>query len=77
LFERIDWSTSLVAQQTLERAAKAGLRTVSLPIWHDLDTVEDLNAMVAPGAPLTRALVATLKAKEIDENESGSCVESR
>ncbi|HZA95797.1 MAG TPA: TIGR04282 family arsenosugar biosynthesis glycosyltransferase [Burkholderiaceae bacterium] len=77
LFERIDWSTSLVAQQTLERAAKAGLRTVSLPIWHDLDTVEDLNAIVAPGAPLTRALVATLKAKEIDENESGSCVESR
>lgn len=77
LFERIDWSTALVAQQTLERAVEAGLRTVSLPIWHDLDTVEDLNAMVAPGAPLTRAYVATLKAKEIDENESGSCVESR
>jgi uncharacterized protein len=77
LFERIDWSTAIVVQQTLERAANARLRTASLPMWHDLDTVEDLSAMVAPGAPLTRAFVATLKAKGIDENESGSCVESR
>ena len=77
LFERIDWSTALVCQQTLERAVEAGLQAFSLPIWHDLDTVEDLNAMVAPGAPLTRAFVATLKAKEIDENESGDCMESR
>jgi rSAM/selenodomain-associated transferase 1 len=77
LFERIDWSTARVAQQTMERAVKAGLRTVSLPIWHDLDTVEDLNAIVTPGAPLTRAFVATLKAGEMNEDESGSCVESR
>ena len=77
LFARIAWSTALVAQQTRERAAEAGLRTVSLPLWHDLDTVADLSAIVAPGAPLTRAFVATFKRKEIDENESGGCMESR
>ena len=77
LFERIAWSTGVVAQQTHERAAEAGLRIVSLPYWHDLDTVADLNALVAPGAPLTRAFVATLNAKEVNENESGSCVEGR
>ena len=77
LFERIAWSTALVAQQTHERAAEAGLQMVSLPYWHDLDTVADLNVLVAPGAPLTRAFVATLNAKEVNENESGGCVEGR
>lgn len=77
LFERIDWSTAAVAQQTRERAAEAGLKLFSLPCWHDLDTVADLRALQVPGAPMTRAYVATLKTKEIDENESGSCVESR
>ncbi|HKO69028.1 MAG TPA: TIGR04282 family arsenosugar biosynthesis glycosyltransferase [Burkholderiaceae bacterium] len=77
LFACISWSTVLVAQQTRERAVEAGLHVVNLPIWHDLDTVEDLGAIVAPGAPRTRAFVATLKTKEIDENESGGCLESR
>lgn len=77
LFERVAWSTAVVARQTQERAAEAGLQMVSLPCWHDLDTVADLDALVAPGAPLTRAFVATLKAKEVNENESGGCVEGR
>ncbi|MEO8187068.1 MAG: TIGR04282 family arsenosugar biosynthesis glycosyltransferase [Burkholderiaceae bacterium] len=75
LFERIAWSTAIVAQQTQERAGEAELQMVGLPCWHDLDTVADLSALVAPGAPLTRAFVATLKAKEANENESGGCVE--
>jgi rSAM/selenodomain-associated transferase 1 len=77
LFEGIAWSTAVVAQQTRERAAEAGLQLVSLPRWHDLDTVADLNSLVAPGAPLTRAFVATLSAKEVNENESGGCMEGR
>ena len=64
LFERINWSTDVVAEQTRERAAEAGLLLSELPLWHDLDTVDDLHALVAPGAPLTRALVATVKPKE-------------
>ena len=75
LFERIAWSTVVVAKQTYERAAEAGLQVLNLPYWHDLDTVVDLNALVAPGAPLTRAFVATLSAKEVNENESSGCVE--
>lgn len=64
LFARIDWSTALVAQQTRERAVGAGLKVVDLPPWHDLDTVDDLQALIAPGAPLTRAFIAALNAKE-------------
>lgn len=64
LFERIHWSTAVVAQQTRARAAEAGLNMADLPPWHDLDTVADLQALIAPGAPLTRAFVAALNAKE-------------
>ena len=63
LFERIDWSTEAVAQQTRERAGEAALNLVELPHWHDLDTVADLQALVDPGAPLTRAFVAGLNTK--------------
>ncbi len=77
LFKGIAWSTALVAQQTRELVSEAGLELVSMPFWHDLDTVADLNALVAPGAPLTRAFVATLNDREGNENESGGCVEGR
>ena len=77
LFQRIDWSTAAVAQQTRERAAEAGLKLFSLPCWHDLDTVADLHRLQAPGAPLTRAFVATLNTREINENESSGCMEGR
>ena len=65
LFERIDWSTDAVAQQTRERASETALNLVELPHWHDLDTVADLRALVDPGAPLTRAFVAGLNAEGI------------
>ena len=77
LFERIDWSTAIVAQQTRARAVEAGLHLVELPPWHDLDTVADLQALMAPGAPLTRAFVAALNAKDDYENKSSGRVESR
>ena len=63
LFERIDWSTEAVAQQTRERAGEAALNLVELPHWHDIDNVGDLQGLVDPGAPLTRAFVAALNAK--------------
>jgi len=63
LFERIDWSTNAVLVQTRRRAADVHLKLAELPTWHDLDTVDDLRALVAPGAPLTREFVATITAK--------------
>ncbi len=78
LFERIDWSTEAVAEQTRERAAEARLRLADLPYWHDLDTVDDLKVLKAPGAPLTRAFVATLNTKGVNhENKSGDRMEGR
>ena len=63
LFERIDWSTDAVLMQTRRRAAEANLTLAELQTWHDLDTVDDLRALVAPGAPLTREFAATINAK--------------
>lgn len=78
LFERINWSTEVVAEQTRQRAADARLQLAELPPWHDLDTVDDLQALVAPGAPLSRAFVAALNTKDANnENTSGGCVEGR
>ncbi len=37
LFERVTWSTSRVYEQTVARAAAAGLEVESLPRWYDVD----------------------------------------
>jgi uncharacterized protein len=42
LFESMPWSTQRVAAITLERAAKLGLSSVTLPSLWDVDTPEDL-----------------------------------
>jgi len=41
LFEGIDWGTENVMQQTLERAATAGLNTLMLQTIWDVDTPDD------------------------------------
>ncbi len=63
LFESIQWSTEVVAEQTRQRAADAQLKLAELPLWHDLDTVDDLQALVAPGAPRLRAFIAEMNTK--------------
>jgi hypothetical protein len=47
MFEDIDWSTSRVARQTLERAAEIGLPVHVLPTWYDVDDVEGLRTLHA------------------------------
>jgi rSAM/selenodomain-associated transferase 1 len=42
LFDRITWSTSIVFEQTMERARAHGLRTHVLREWYDVDTVAEL-----------------------------------
>jgi rSAM/selenodomain-associated transferase 1 len=67
LFRDIEWSTPRVLDQTMERAARAGLTVALLPALDDLDTPEDLLRWIAcraggggPGAP--RALDRALRA---------------
>lgn len=45
LFEAVPWSTSAVLEVTLSKASAAGLRTVCLPTWFDIDTPDDLRRL--------------------------------
>jgi rSAM/selenodomain-associated transferase 1 len=44
LFEDVAWSTPAVLEETLARAATAGLRVRELPRLRDVDTLEDVRA---------------------------------
>lgn len=45
LFSGIDWSTPRVFAQTMMRAAEAGLATVALSEWYDVDDWESLKTL--------------------------------
>jgi rSAM/selenodomain-associated transferase 1 len=62
VFDHIDWSTSSVYAQTLERAAGLNLQVHAVPEWYDVDEPADLERLVrelegspAGVAPNTRA----------------------
>lgn len=46
LFENIPWSTDRVLALTREHADRLGLRHTSLPEWRDVDTIDDLRALI-------------------------------
>lgn len=50
LFEGIPWSTDQVLKLTQEKARARGLKTALLPPWRDVDTIDDLQALVEAGA---------------------------
>jgi uncharacterized protein len=55
MFADVAWSTERVAQQTLERAREIGLEVHRLPVWYDVDDVEDLSRLHAElGGPTAR-----------------------
>jgi len=59
LFEDIAWSTEIVAEQTLERAAEIGLPVHVLPVWYDVDdcqTILFLMDEVLEGRPFSADL---------------------
>ncbi|MBA3944396.1 MAG: TIGR04282 family arsenosugar biosynthesis glycosyltransferase [Herpetosiphonaceae bacterium] len=73
LFERITWSTEIVAAQTRERAKEAGLALVDVLPWYDLDTVADLQVLLDDvarsgdgRAPRTYAFVQGLGEADLD-----------
>ena len=45
LFQRIDWSTSRVFAQSVERAAEIGLEVARLPPWYDVDDQASLQRL--------------------------------
>jgi len=60
LFDGVAWSTAMVLEQTLERAAAAGVVVRSVPQWYDIDTVDDLRVAAGDALPDSR-LYACLK----------------
>jgi rSAM/selenodomain-associated transferase 1 len=65
LFERITWSTPVVYEQTLRRAAEARLRVATIAPCDDVDTAADLPALCTalrerPGRGHTLALLDKL-----------------
>ena len=57
LFRDIPWSTSAVAEITLDRCRALGLRVHRLPIWYDVDDATSLARLCAelPRSPATLA----------------------
>ena len=53
LFDAVPWSTSAVLDVTLRQATAAGLQTVCMPTWFDVDTPDDLRRLqtVLDGGP--------------------------
>jgi rSAM/selenodomain-associated transferase 1 len=45
VFDGIEWSTSQVLRQTVERAAETGLDVVMLPAWYDVDDAATLSRL--------------------------------
>ncbi|ALA60467.1 TIGR04282 family arsenosugar biosynthesis glycosyltransferase [Nitrospira moscoviensis] len=50
LFTGIPWSTDRVLSRTQEKAAALGLKTALLPPWRDVDTIEDIQALIEASA---------------------------
>ncbi len=61
LFRDVPWSTGKVLEKSLERANEAGVRVALLPVWHDVDTADDLHRPelldAGNGAPRTREFI--------------------
>lgn len=43
IFEKIAWSSNTVFQETIERLKKVKRKVHILPLWNDIDTLEDLR----------------------------------
>lgn len=67
LFRGVSWGTGDVFRQTMAKAERLGLKSEKLPVWNDIDTVDDLASLREPGssAPLTRKCLKRLEGKEI------------
>lgn len=46
LFEEISWSTSKVYDETIKRIEISDLRLATLPVWYDVDSMDDLKRLI-------------------------------
>lgn len=46
LFDNIPWSTDQVLALTQQKAAAEDLKTALLPLWNDIDTLEDFQGLI-------------------------------
>ena len=60
LFTGIDWGTDRVFEQTMNRISDANLTVHRLPVWYDVDTLEDLRRL---DSDLRRTRVADNRAR--------------
>ncbi len=60
-FDGIPWSTPQVFLQTIEVLKKARLLVYTLPVWRDVDTFDDLKALVVQNPDTSFAESATMK----------------
>jgi rSAM/selenodomain-associated transferase 1 len=51
MFDRIDWSTPRVFEQSLARAAEIGLEVARLQFWYDVDDAASLQRLLREVAP--------------------------
>lgn len=45
VFDRVEWSTSRVLEQMLDEVQQVGASLEILPLWYDIDTLEDIDFM--------------------------------
>ncbi len=65
LFQDIDWGSERVMEQTRQRARRSGIHLRELPLWYDIDRVDDLERAaddlgVGDTPPMQRALQRTI-----------------
>ncbi len=65
LFRDIAWSTPAVLQHSLAAAQSAGISTALLPIWHDIDTRQDLDSFLIRSATLPAATRTFIRARAL------------
>lgn len=74
LFRNISWSSASTLMETVEQATRLGMSVELLPCWYDIDTIENLGALIpmqkSRGAgsaicPKTNAVIERLRS-EID-----------
>lgn len=65
LFREITWSSPFVLQQSLTAAQAAGAVPALLPVWHDIDTRQDLNSFLIRSARLCTANRTSIRASAL------------
>jgi len=65
LFRDIAWSSPLVLRQSLAAAQAVGAATQLLPIWHDIDTLQDLDSFLMRTGTLSAATRTSIRASAL------------